>query len=765
MSFDEKLVYGKELIGIKRKRSTIYMFEKFEPELQEKRESEGWELDKILKTSIRMKKPKPIDEQFENEVWRLFASMGFQCMNKDRHLTFPYSSTDPNLTKQIDVFAVDEETILFIECKCAHSGKKSNFKEQLEAIRGNREHLFSEARKKFPDRKAKYIFATKNYDVTEQDRKRMKDFQIQHFDEFAIRYFAELTKHLGKSARFQLLGLLFDGQKIKAMNNKIPAIEGKMGGYTYYSFSIEPEKLLKMAYILHRNEANSEMMPTYQRIIKKSRLKGIEKFIDGGGFFPNSLLINIVTKGKKLQFDLATPQEESAISKIGILHLPKLYRSAHVIDGQHRLYGYADSRYSNNNSIPVVAFVDLNQDKQVELFMEINENQKSVSKNLRNTLNADLLWTSDDWNKQRKALRLSIAQKLGETQSSPFWGRIIIGENESTSTCCITIDTVENSLKSTMFLSRYGKGNVINQDGTFDKGENTATQKILLPFLIECFNYFKDNLTEEWDKGDSNNGFISINNSIHALIRLFNDIINHLILNKNIEPKINSINDYIDDVKYYLAPLVNYFHSISQDQIKEIRTQYGSGGKTKVWRTYQKVIADSRDDFKPDGLVQWVKDNSKQFNQESFNMIEVLEEHIKKIFSEKLQNRFGDKWLTAGIPPKVYTQANKVMGELNYNNSTNGINQTVSIWDCVTLGNCKSIAIFGKNWSEIFEYICTKPNEGKIAGGKTAKTEWLNRLYKISSYNPVTTSISEEDYLFLKSLYEWLIEKKTHLVG
>jgi DNA sulfur modification protein DndB len=28
-----------------------------------------------------------------------------------------------------------------------------------------------------------------------------------------------------------------------------------------------------MAYILHRNQANSELMPTYQRLIKKSRLK------------------------------------------------------------------------------------------------------------------------------------------------------------------------------------------------------------------------------------------------------------------------------------------------------------------------------------------------------------------------------------------------------------------------------------------------------------------------------------------------------------
>lgn len=51
-------------------------------------------------------------------------------------------------------------------------------------------------------------------------------------------------------------------------------------------------------------------MPTYQRIIKKQRLKEIRKFIDNKGFFPNSLIISIDTNGKKLRFDLATPQIE-----------------------------------------------------------------------------------------------------------------------------------------------------------------------------------------------------------------------------------------------------------------------------------------------------------------------------------------------------------------------------------------------------------------------------------------------------------------------
>ena len=128
MSFMDKLVSGKELIGVKKHRSQPFIFEKFEYELQSKRESEGWVVDKELKSVVRMKYPKPLDEQFEDEVWCLFASLGFFCMNRDCHLEIPYGTEGLNTTKQVDVFAADEETILFIECKCAISGKRAILK-------------------------------------------------------------------------------------------------------------------------------------------------------------------------------------------------------------------------------------------------------------------------------------------------------------------------------------------------------------------------------------------------------------------------------------------------------------------------------------------------------------------------------------------------------------------------------------------------------------------------------------------------------------
>ena len=76
----------------------------------------------------------------------------------------------------------------------------------------------------------------------------------------------------------------------------------------------------------------------------------------------------------------------------GKLIIPNAYGIAYIIDGQHRVYGYANSKYVENNTIPVVAFDGLDTIEQLEIFMDINQNQKAVSPSLRLDLEEDLYW-------------------------------------------------------------------------------------------------------------------------------------------------------------------------------------------------------------------------------------------------------------------------------------------------------------------------------------------------------------------------------------
>jgi len=754
-----KVASGKELVSIKSTRGKTFITRKERAIVLPDLIGEGWVKCRDFKDTrfIGIKKDKLHDEVFEDRVWLLFANMGFQYMNFDRKFEMSYDFQNPDFTQQIDVFAADDETILIVECKSAERLREANFKKPIESFYMQMAGLRKEAMKQYPGRKVKFIWATHNCIMSKADLARLKEWDIVYFSDATIDYYFELVKHLGSASKYQLLGNLFANTEIKNMEPRIPAIQGKMGGHTYYSFSIEPERLLKISYVLHRNEANKNMMPTYQRLIKKKRLQDVRKFIDTNGYFPNSLIINIDTNGKGLQFDQASLKVESSISKLGILYLPKKYRSAYIIDGQHRLYGYSDTKYATSNTIPVVAFIDLDRQEQIKLFMDINENQKAVPKTLRVTLNADMLWESDDYNERRQALRSKIAQMLGEEETSPLLSRIVIGENESTPIKCITVEALQAALKKSHFFTFYGKRNMIVKDGTFDLGSNQDTCDLFYSFIEECLRYIKTHAEEEWDKGDLNFGILTINRGIQAIIRVIDDIVNMLINNDSISPKTNDTRKVVKEVCYYLDPLIDYINTITLEQKKELRGFFGGGADARFWRTFQKAISEVRSEFEPDGLEVYWLDQTKTFNDESLRLLREIEFDVKKKVAQKLEEKLGDNWFITALPKPIYIRAKKEADDQIYDIVTSGGDASgVSIWDCVTLAECKEIILSGRNWSEIFESIMIRPEESKIPGGRDAKTKWLGVLQTISNkLLKANYSVSNEEYNFIKSVHAW----------
>lgn len=756
----ESIVSGEALIKVRKLRSKTFIESKERrvalPELNE----EGWEEYKSYKNNkfVGVRKNKRFDEVFEDRVWCLFEKLGFIYMNKDRSFIMSYDFNDPNNTQQIDVFAADEETVIIVECKAAETIKDGVFKKPLEAFRGQMDGLRREAQKKFPKAKVKFIWATHNYIMSPTDQEKMRQWDIVHFSDAVINYYYELVKHLGSCARYQLLGNLFANQEIRNMDDKIPAIQGEMGGHKYYSFSIEPERLLKIGYVLHRNEANKNMMPTYQRLIKKNRLSKVRKFINDGGYFPNSLIISIESGGRGLQFDVSGTKVDGAHSKLGVLHLPKKYRSAYIIDGQHRLYGYSDSNFATTNSIPVVAFVDLDRSEQIKLFMDINENQKAVPKTLRVTLNADMLWDSSDFNERRQALRSKIAQMFGEEETSPLMGRVVIGEDEKSSIRCITVEAIQTALRKSNFMSQFGKKNCIIKDGTFDVGNNQDTCELLYPFLEGCLRYVKNEVPEEWERGDNNYGVLTMNRGIQAVIRVINDIVNHLVDLKEIFPKSQRTEELIDQVAFYLDPLNEYLNNLTQQERKELRGYFGGGADTRFWRAFQREIAKERSDFNPDGLKEYWENEAKTYNSDSITYLREIEFWIKNTIKTALVKKYEDNWEIKALPKSIYKRAKSIADERNYDSITSGDGvSTVSIWDCVTLKDCKEIITVGSHWTELFESLFTRPEDKKLSGGKSARTEWIERVANLQNkLNMSSYSVTITEFEFIKSIFLWI---------
>jgi DNA sulfur modification protein DndB len=442
-------------------------------------------------------------------------------------------------------------------------------------------------------------------------------------------------------------------------------------------------------------------------------------------------------------------------TRAGILHLPQTFRAAYIIDGQHRLYGYADSARAASDLIPVVAFANLQQSDQVKLFMQINENQQTVPKNLRNTLNADLLWHSPDLREQVKALKLHIAQELGESKESPLYGRVIVGEISRSATRCLTIDAISRGVGGGNFLGQFTKTQIKSQ-GTFYRGSNDATHGPLFEFLTLGLDYFKEGLETQFRLGSAEGGFVFINTGVESLIRILSDVVDHLAVVNAYNPRDVDPSRLFGDAIAYLDPVITTLGSLDAAQGREFRKMYGSGASTKYWRRLQQAINTAHPDFAPPKLAEWLEDEAKQYNQEAQDMITDLESFLKTDVRGRLEGEYGASWFKDGVPRNLQIEAGKLAAERNVDRT---IEDQLEAWDCLYIIDYQAIMTSTQDvWRRIFEKRYTRPGDENKPGGWRARLGWLRELMDVRNDVFHGRSVSEGHHSFLVELTAWLIK-------
>lgn len=311
--------------------------------------SEGWDEVSTSKHKAKIQKLKPTGMRFEDDIWCMFYNLGFRTLNYDENLTIQWGN-NPEDKHQLDVVAVGDEAIFVVECKATENIRQASFKKEIGEICLYKEGVMRALKQIYgQEKKVKFIFATRNYTFPEgcDDEKRLSENKIFQFTENTYDYVNSLIKSYKSTVIYQFYGLMFQHERINNEKIRVPALRGTMGGHEYYMLSIEPAKLLKIGFVLHRTKVNTQIsMPTYQRLLVPSRLKGIGEFIDKGGYFPNTVIVNFDDSNKKnrVQFDQALGGSDDTKTKLGYLTIPNAYCIAYIIDGQHRVYGYAGTK-------------------------------------------------------------------------------------------------------------------------------------------------------------------------------------------------------------------------------------------------------------------------------------------------------------------------------------------------------------------------------------------------------------------------------------
>ena len=124
-----QIVFDKQLAAAKSNHKKIFVSEKIPASELPEYIDAGWEKSKDYKSPkfVGVSKEKPIGEQFEDRVWLLFASMGFDGLNEENGIQISYDFNNDELKERIGVVAVDEETVLIVVCYASETMVERSF--------------------------------------------------------------------------------------------------------------------------------------------------------------------------------------------------------------------------------------------------------------------------------------------------------------------------------------------------------------------------------------------------------------------------------------------------------------------------------------------------------------------------------------------------------------------------------------------------------------------------------------------------------------
>lgn len=608
-------------------------------------ENQGWIADAPMKTKTPISKRKEHSRQFEDDIWCMFYNLGFRILNSDEKLRVQWGD-NPGEDKQIDVLAVGDDAIFVVECKSAEKPKKQSFQQTLIEISNYQKGIIESLQQIYgKTKRVKFIFATRNYRIESDgdDAERMKNNQIYHLDENAYNYICNLVKSYQSSVIYQFYGLMFKDELISDKPIIIPALKGTMGGRSYYLFSIEPNTLLKIGFVLHRTKVNDSMAPTYQRLLVPKRLKGITKFIDDGGFFPNSIILNFADPNEKIKvtFD-PIHKEEDSDAEFGLLNIPNAYGIAYIIDGQHRVYGYSNSHHKNDHTIPVVAFQNMESEEQLKIFMEINENQKSVSKNLRIDLEEDLFWTSPRLDSRMKALRSSTIKMLSGQSGNVLFNRVSIGEDQADLSSVFFDKGLSHSglipkAKQTKWLGDTDACLYDINETDIDKAMMESRKRIV-QYLNACYEIAENHMDDA-----TKETFLFSNRATFPFVTIAGLLNSYLFTCDEINNS-STIKERINKVKPYIEALCEGLNELPEEEITYLTGAQGQGAEKKWLLSYQNIINKSFPDYFPEELHEWKEMRDQDIQNEGEQLKEEIRSFIRSLVFNKLFEVYGNNY-------------------------------------------------------------------------------------------------------------------------
>lgn len=381
-----------------------------------------------MKKIIKLKKVKTppsaqdiLKRDHFSRVRALFRLAGFKRIGKmmDKEFTFEGSTTDID-----DVFYL-ENVIVFVEYTVSndvstHLKKKSvPFRKMVEKPT----EFLAYLKEKFPafveavsgiydlDQCRIFVLYASRHPVANETKAEVPS--VKYLDYNVVRYLESVSRAVKHTARYEILEFLglpveeFSSAILNPASAAASVYDGSVlpeshsnygAGYKVVSFYIDPDALLKRAYVLRRDGWRGGAS-LYQRMISSAKIEKVRRYLRSKKRVFINNVIATLPESTQIVDEKGATTDTSKITKTkrARIQIPNDIGTIGIIDGQHRLFSYHEGvsgeaeiavlRKRQNLLVTGIIFPSgmTEEEKmrfQANLFLEINSTQTAVKSDL-----------------------------------------------------------------------------------------------------------------------------------------------------------------------------------------------------------------------------------------------------------------------------------------------------------------------------------------------------------------------------------------------
>lgn len=616
------------------------------------KEAEGWYVQRENKNSLRMRRPRQLEEVTENRFWNILYRFGYGELNKGRTFPIKIGKGQAAIEKHVDIFAKDDETIVIARCRSQRLPAKISLLDDLNDFADLMKPMADAIRLHYgKDYKPKIIWCvvTENIRWSDSDLRRAKEYNIKVIQGLELIYFEEFSKKLGPAARYQFHAEYLEDQKVPAFSGrKVPAVKTKLGGKTAYLFSALAKDILRIAFVNHRDLRDPSGAPSYQRIVKPSRLKEIGHFLDEGKFFPNTILLNFHRK------PLFEPLAKDQISSVhfGNLILPDRYKSCWIIDGQHRLYGTTYTQDNYDTPLFFIGFDSVSTSEEANIFVEINSKQATVPPTLLSALEGEVKWDSDDPKERLSAIASRAVDLLNTRGGGALEGKVVSPGITAGTSQPLNVRSIQDRINQSGLVGVLNPRTGVIAPGPCWSETSEGALRRLVTLLEIHFEEVQAANPERWEMGKA--GFLCMNFGVGSHIRLVAELLAFMAAKEDLVLHKQEPHDLHTLIKPFITPVLTFINKASDAQFEErFRVIFGSSGFHHYFYALVDLVVEALPEFSPEGYADFKRLTSDEVTDLADRQVKWIQKVVPAYILQRLQHDFGDDYFDKVVPKEV----------------------------------------------------------------------------------------------------------------